>query len=195
MELAHNLNNQEADMLYPAPHILRKIEKIDYLARIGWNPIDKCFALIEIWKKREREAKNSIIGCDFPLDWKVFGSKWDWLSEMPIYITDITIDEMMTGRVIELLKRWTSPLKKRIREDQKEARDQYNYAMDQVGDEMGEDIFARAKKEIWPDITSPYDITPEDEYILSGQAEEEAKAEEVFTPAGDVENDYRKPMS
>lgn len=105
--------------MHPPKHILDKLQEMHKWVRIGWlasprqGPEDLnagYFSLLQLYHKRDADVT-------FLVPWEdrgpVYGKEYDRLTRVPIWLANITKEEMFSGDVIDMLKRWMIPMSKR----------------------------------------------------------------------------------
>lgn len=112
--------------MYPPAWVCKKIEEVHPWARLGWQGRERKtadelnagqFVVLQLY--HQRDAKRTLLH-----PWNdqgpIFGSRFDPLQRVPIMVKSVTNEDVFSGRVLDLLKEWITPLKQRIDETEAE---------------------------------------------------------------------------
>jgi hypothetical protein len=169
--------------MHPPKWVEIELERIMGQARLGWDGERQKFALIELRKKREQIERDLSIGTP----WKssqgpIFGSRYDLLSEVPIYIISIDIEDVFSGKILALTKRWMTPFKDRVMDVCLEAGKETEAEMQDLTGEAGEYLDWHAHQSWATSDNSLHlgDVTEADKKVLSGEGKHDFT--ETFVP-------------
>ena len=181
--------------MHPPEWILKKLYEVNKDARLGGSGKDRkpgdplnfgTFALIELRPARAVDTDRSIIG----VRWNhgpIFGKHYDPLRRVPIFIIAVSCEDVFSGRVIDNLKRWSTPFKQRALAVQKERGDEYELEVTELAHEQADSMMFDAKQtsSAGVEATPRKHLTAAEKEVLSGDYLErpEMNLREAFTEA------------
>tara|TARA_B100000809_G_C14971196_1_gene470996 strand:+ start:122 stop:667 length:546 start_codon:yes stop_codon:yes gene_type:complete len=161
----------------PPNWVVNKLEEIEPSTRLGWigedriSPDDEpnkgSFALLQLFRKR---ATKKLI-CD---RWKnrgpVFGSRYDPLTHDPVWIINISKEDVFSGKAISLLRRWVTPIQERLDEVNVQAGRNYESTIQDMAHELGTELYknAQASSDSCRYVANKH-ITKKEKDIISGE--------------------------
>lgn len=103
----------------PPSWVCRKVAEVHPQARLAWDGDLGKYGLIQLYSKRDASAT-------FREPWNSRGpifSKsgrpapdWDLLSRIPIYLIELNWQDVHSGKIVQIVKRWVRPIAARIHE-------------------------------------------------------------------------------
>jgi hypothetical protein len=166
--------------MHPPNWIVEKIEEIVPNARLGWigedrtSPDDELnqgsFALLQLFRKRA--AKRMI--CD---RWKsrgpIFGSRFDPTTHDPVWIINVSKEEVFSGKAIALLRRWVTPIQERLDEVNMQTGRDYESTIQDMAHELGTELYkkAQASSDSCRYVANKH-ITQKEKDIINGEGKE-----------------------
>lgn len=158
--------------------VIRKLYEANKDARLGWagaerkpgEPMNRgTFALIELRPARAVAQDRSIIG----IRWNhgpIFGRRYDPLRRVPIFIIAVSPEDVFSGRVIDNLKRWSTPFKDRALQEQRERGFEYESEVTELAHEQADHMLhqARQTSSAGVEATPRKHLTASEKEVLSG---------------------------
>jgi hypothetical protein len=141
--------------MHPPDWITDEVERTHPDARLGWvgkdreSPDDELnlgsFALVQLLKKR---AADRTICERWNDQGPLFGSTFDSLIWTPVWISNVSKEDVCSGKVIPLLKRWITPIQERLDEVNIQRGRDYESMAESISHELGTEIFKQSQKSI-----------------------------------------------
>lgn len=126
----------------PPSYVCEALERISPWARIAWNGENKCFSVIDLYPAKL--AKHT-----YREKWgnrgTIYGSDFDRLSRIPIWIEDVPAVDVHGGRVIARVKRMASSLKDRVKESWVQRQNERKSDIKDLAGKQGEYLYWQAK--------------------------------------------------
>jgi hypothetical protein len=116
---------------------------------LGWDGEAKRFGLIQLYHRRDSEKTfREPWGRRGPIFSKTGrpSPDWDHWSRLPIYVIDVSIEDVQSGAVLALVRRWLRPIAARMRETAQERANSFQTKVDEMGDRMGDEIYALGQR-------------------------------------------------
>jgi hypothetical protein len=174
--------------------VCRELERVCPRVRLGWAGRERTspeqslnqgsFMLLELVRVRVADRT-------FRTPWgdrgPVYGSDYDRLTQVPLMIYDVSPEDVFSGRVVVLLRRWLLPINQRIAEQQLERERALRSRIKDIAGDMGSHLYRQAQKS-WEggDIRQARKFeTPEDRARLNGDWEASVPAPQT-TPVAPV---------
>ena len=139
--------------MIPPEWVCKKIEQVHPNARLGWvgedreSPDDElnkgAFAIVQLFSPR---AATRMICEEWNTQGPLYGSRFDKLAFTPVWITNISKQDVFSGKVIALLSRWITPVQERLDEVNVQRGRDYESFIDDVSHEMGTELYKNAQK-------------------------------------------------
>lgn len=158
-------------------HITDKLYDLHKQVRLGWvgedrGPEDELnkgkFALIQLYHRRD--AERTYYGDPWNDRGPIFGRSFDRLARVPIMLHLIEPEDVFSGKVVVDLKRWMTPIGKRMLESARERGKQYQTEVDNLAGEMGSRMYWDAHHGGSATIPEAQKfLTAEDKAVLSGE--------------------------
>mgnify|MGYP001568727457 FL=1 len=135
-------------MLYPSTYICRSLARIHPFARLGWDAEGERFALVRLIPSRAVDSS-------FKEPWgqrgPIFSKRgsiapdWDPLARAPMYEIDLAVDDVYSGRIVRLLRRWMGDPFTRIYRSALEAGRDREARTQAASIERGEHLYRRGQ--------------------------------------------------
>lgn len=167
--------------MHPPSWICKELERIHPQLRLGWvgrdrsGPADELnkgsFALIQLY--HQRDASRT-----FFTPWNatgpVFGTDYDRLARVPVYLADIEPQDVFSGACIPLIRRWMRPLKERVVEAQVAKGREYESSNQDLAEAQTDYMLWHASKSDMSDRTvTNSDLTAHDKAVLDGATKQD----------------------
>jgi hypothetical protein len=170
--------------MHPPQWVVDEIKRIHPQARLGWEGLERKgseeelnkgrFALIQLYHARDA-AKT------FLTPWAnrgpVFGKHFDSLFWTPIYVIDVAAEDVFSGRIITMLKRWMRPMRERYVESAIAKGSEYQTQCDDIIGEAADEMYSLAHRSTdggAPVVAKKF-LTLEEKKILSGDFDTNVK--------------------
>jgi hypothetical protein len=112
----------------------------------------------------------------------IYGSQFDRLTQVPLMVYDVTSEDVFSGRVVHLLRRWQTPITQRVQETWEKRRKEDRSAIRSIAEEAGKEMYWRAHRDVHrPQVVAQKFVTEKEKSILTG--EWEAKRETKTAPS------------
>tara|TARA_B100000959_G_C14657665_1_gene491072 strand:- start:115 stop:660 length:546 start_codon:yes stop_codon:yes gene_type:complete len=138
--------------MHPPEWVVKKIESIVPSARLGWigenreslddEPNKGSFAILQLLRKR---ATKRVVMDEWNSRGPIFGSRFDPLSQSPVWIINVSKEDVFSGKVISLLKRWITPIQERLDEVNLQRGRDYESTIQDIAHEMGSELHKKAQ--------------------------------------------------
>jgi hypothetical protein len=135
-------------MYYPPARTCQKLHDFSPLLRLAWDGELGKFALVQLFSMR-RAAKS------YREPWKRRGPIFDKngktrqdfsrLSYVPIYIIDVETEDVFSGEVVRLVKRWSRPIAARVHEAALEKGRALESNFKDMAHEMGSELYKKSQ--------------------------------------------------
>jgi hypothetical protein len=171
--------------------VLDEIERVNPLARLGWagedreskdEPLNKgMFAVLDLYPKRLADRTFKTLWGDRG---PVFGSYYDPLERIPVWISNIAPEDVFSGAVIGIIKRYCEDIQERLDRTWREEQEQQRKMKKELAGEVGSYMYWQSKRESNATNTLPQKfVTQEEKARAAGDFE---KHEEPAPPVHGV---------
>jgi hypothetical protein len=138
--------------MIPPEWVCRELERVDRRVRLGWAGRDhgpdelNCgtFMLLELLPVR-KDAHT------FRSPWRdrgpVYGSHYDRLTQAPYMVYDVSPEDVFSGRVVALLRRWLTPIRDRTTKRNEAAAKEYRSTIRDMATEIGGDMYRKGQRD------------------------------------------------
>jgi len=130
--------------MHPPNHIVEELYRVTKDARLGWDGASKTFALIQLYHTRDSE--RTFFG-DF---WRgrgpVFGHSYDPLQKVPMLIAHVKPEEVFSGKVIPMVRRWLTPIKERTMASARKKGHEYQSQLNDLAEAGGDRLYWQAQR-------------------------------------------------
>lgn len=166
--------------MHPPNWVVEKLEEIEPSTRLGWvgedrtSPDDELnkgtFAILQLFRKR---ASKKMI-CE---RWKgrgpVYGSSYDLLTHDPVWIINVSKEDVFSGKVVALLKRWVTPIQERLDAVNVQRGRDYESNIQDMAHELGTELYrkAQASSDSCRYVANKH-VTQKEKDIVSGKGKE-----------------------
>lgn len=162
--------------MYPRPEATEHLERLHPTARLGWKGTS--FALLELYPAR---AVDHLLYERWNDKGPVYGSPYDPLAQVPVWLADFDPEEVQSMDFLDKVKRWLTPIKKRVRDSALAKGRELESTMRDTAGEYGEKLYRDAQRSCESGVPTPKKfLTDEDKKVLSG--DHGHSLEEVFLP-------------
>jgi len=135
--------------MQPPRHICRDLARIHPLLRLGWDGTADKFGLIMV--TRSRLAKRT-----FYEYWRGRGpvfsktgrprADWDALGQIPMYLIDVDVEDVFSGRICRMAKQWMRPFAARYVESATQAGRDIESNIEEMGHDAGLRLYHEGQK-------------------------------------------------
>ena len=129
--------------MHPPSWVVDELERISPWARLGWHGEHRAFAILDLYPAHL--AKTT-----FREHWDgkgpVFGSDYDRLARVPIWIAEVSPADVFSGAVIGTVKRFATPFKKRLEQSWRQRQAERKREFKERAGAQGEHFYWAARK-------------------------------------------------
>lgn len=157
----------------PPDWVVREIARIHPDCRIGYEG-GETYSLVELWPPR---LANPMWGKRF--EGHVFGPRFDPVSRMPLAITSVPIESVHDGSVLFDVRRMLTSGEQRRKNAVRAKVQAEQTQLDELAEQVGDQVWHNATRTGRTGSTAMArkHLTNDERRILSGEADEELKAE------------------
>lgn len=171
--------------------VCRELERINPRVRLGWagrEPKDGelnagTFMLLELVQSRRRNAT-------FRTAWDdrgpIYGSAFDRLMMVPLMVYDIAPEDVFSGAVVSLLRRWMTPIKPRLEQTEKQQRAETRAEIREMAEAAGSEMYWKAQRGLddgaVPIRPANKFLTQKEKDLLTGDWERKPEPETHVSP-------------
>jgi hypothetical protein len=129
--------------------VCNELYRLHPQVRLGWvgqdrsGPDDELnkgkFALIQLYAVRDSE--RTYFGDAWNDRGPIFGKTYDRLFRIPRILELIEPEDVFSGKIVMLLKRWMTPIKNRVTDSRREKGRKYKAQLDDLAGAMGEELY------------------------------------------------------
>ena len=127
----------------PPEWVSLDVERENKYARLAWHGEEQQFAVVDL-------VPAPLVKRMIKEPWgnrgPVFGSYFDRLRRVPVWVDNVDTSDVMSGRVAHLVRRWSTPLKKRLEDRHEATKREQADSVSNVAGEMGEEMYWRAQR-------------------------------------------------
>ena len=162
--------------MIPPDWVCRSLESIHPRVRLGWRGRERAdadelnageFMLLELVAARKADRTFRSPWAD---SGPVYGSDYDRLSLVPMMVYDVSPEDVFSGRVVSLLKRWMSPIQERMDESHHARQKNWREQIHEMAEAAGDELYWKAQRgqtEGAPIVAKKH-ITPEEKARVNG---------------------------
>lgn len=157
--------------------ITEEIYRVHKDARLAWFGQDRegpeedlnkgKFALVQLY--HWRDAAETFYGDPWGDRGPIFGRPYDRLQRVPIMLTLIDPEDVFSGKVVAMLKRWCTPIRERVMLAAREKGAEYQSQVNDLAEAGGDYLHWTAQKSTdRPPVVPQKDLTEDDKAVLRG---------------------------
>jgi len=125
--------------------VCEEVERINPLARIGWEGETQRFAVLDLYPKRLADVT-------FKTLWEgrgpVFGSDYDHLQRIPIWIDEVSVEDVFSGKVTQIVKRLCKDIQERLNKTWQEEQESQRRTKKELAGAMGSHMYWNSQKSL-----------------------------------------------
>jgi len=163
--------------VHPPQWVCEAIERLSPWARLGWHGERRQFAIIDLYPQRlASQTYRERWGDNGP----VFGTDYDRLARVPIWIDEVSPGEVFSGRVIRRVARYKTSLRDRARRAWSKRQAGRRHHLRESAGEQGQYLRWRANKSPHSGTTiADKHITKSEKAIAAGDYELKTGSEKM----------------
>jgi hypothetical protein len=134
--------------MYPPADVCRRLAAYHKQLRLGWHGEIGKFALIQLYTRRDAKKTFKDIWNFGPYYHGPAFSKtgrpmpdWDSWSRLPVYVSDVEPEDVYSGYVLQLVRRWSRPIASRVKEKSDAKADSHVDRWKNLGKQVGANIY------------------------------------------------------
>lgn len=129
--------------MHPPQWVCEELERISPWARLGWHGERRAFAILDLYPAHlARRTFRELWDGKGP----VFGSDYDRLQRVPIWIDEVSTEDVFSGAVVARVRRYATPLKQRLERSWKARQSERKREFRELAGAQGEHLYWSARK-------------------------------------------------
>ena len=129
-------------------HVTEALYRVHKQARLGWVGREKgspeelnpgSFALIQLY--HARDASKTYYGDLWNDRGPISGRPYDRLQRIPILLHLVSSEDVFSGKIVEIVRRWVEPIGKRMMDSARQRGKDYQSELDNMAGEMGSRMY------------------------------------------------------
>lgn len=132
-------------MEYAPGWVCRKIADFHPHLRLAWHGEDGCFSLIQLYHNRDASLTYREHWADrgpiFSKSGRPMFQDWDGMIYHPIWVVDVPIQDVFSGKIVKTVKRWATPIASRVYKASKEASKNVESYVEDLSEAMGDEMY------------------------------------------------------
>lgn len=134
--------------MYAPVHMCEKLAVYHSGLRLGWDGEENKFGLLMVARKRlAARTYHGLWAGRGPVFSKNGRPRpdWDEVVKTPMHLAELSPEDVFSGRVLKLVKRWTRPLAARTHESAKAESRRIEGQLEETGHKMGLDLYRKGQ--------------------------------------------------
>lgn len=167
--------------------VCKEVERINPLARLAWageartsnkEALNKgSFAIIDLYPKRMADVTFKTLWGDRG---PIFGSSYDPLQRVPVWIDNVSPEDVHSGKVVAIIKRFCTDIQERLNRTWQEEQESQRRDRREMAGEIGSYMHWDAKKSLHAtNVIADKHITKAEKAVAAGDV---ARREETPPP-------------